>query len=119
MNQKEEKTSLIWQGKPTWSSYIYIWIFSAIIGIRGIVSLWLGFWESALFQGIVIFLVSALAFFFHKTTHFKMTRYAIYRSKGFSGKNYQSFPISTISSVSKQQGPLERLFGCGNIVLHM
>ena len=119
MKQREDKTPLIWEGKPTWSSYIYIWMFSSIIGIRGIISLWLGHWESALFQGILIILVSTVAFFFHQTTHFKMTRYAVYRSKGFSGKSYQSFPISAISSVSKQQGPLERLFGIGNIVLHL
>ena len=119
MISQEGEAPLVWKGKPAWSSYIYIWMFATIIGIRGLVSLWLGYWQSALFQGLVVVCMIALAVFFHKTTNFRITRQAIFRTHGFLGKQEQSFPLSSISSITKQQGPLERLFNSGNVVLKL
>ncbi len=118
ISQKRDEP-LVWEGKTAWSSYIYIWIFSTVIAIRGLVSLWLGYWQSALFQGLVVVFMIALAAFFHETTYFKITREAVYRSRGFLGKQAQSFSLSSISSVTRQQGPLERFFDCGNVVMNL
>jgi len=119
MGDQEREAPLIWKGKPAWSSYIFIWMFVTIIGIRAMVSFKLGLVDNALYEILLVAALISLPLYFHKTTHYRVTRHAVYRAKGFSGKEEQSFPLSTIESVSKQQGPLERLFNCGNVVLKL
>jgi membrane protein YdbS with pleckstrin-like domain len=119
METQDKDGPVVWVGQPAWSSYIFIWIFAAILGVRGVASLWMGYWYSGAFHTITIGMLVALALFLHQTTHYRITRQAIYRTKDLFGKAEQSFPLSTIASVSKQQGPLERLVGSGNVVLHL
>ena len=119
MDQGEREAPLVWFGKPAWSSYIFIWMFMAIIGVRAGVSFHLGLYENAAYELLLVGALGTLPFYFHKTTHYRITRRAIYRSKGILGKEEQSFLLSSIESVGKQQGPLERLFNCGNVVLKL
>ncbi|MCI0526036.1 MAG: PH domain-containing protein [Nitrospira sp.] len=119
MDDQDHDASMVWRGKPAWSSYIYLWIFATIFAIRGLISLRMGYWTGALFHLATIGMLAFLAIFLHQTTHYRVTREAIYRARGILGKDEQSFPISSIDSVSKQQGPLERLLGSGNVILHL
>ena len=43
---------------------------------------------------------------------------AVYRTIGVLGKAEQTFPLKAIASVSIRQGPLDRFFGIGTVLLH-
>jgi membrane protein YdbS with pleckstrin-like domain len=119
MDVHDRNSSVVWIGKPAWSAYVFLWFFAAIMAIRGIISFRLGYWDSMLFHLAVVGMLSALAFFLRRSTHYKVTRKAVHRSKGFLGKEEQTFPLTAIVSVDEQQGPLDRLFGSGDVVLHL
>jgi membrane protein YdbS with pleckstrin-like domain len=119
MESHPNATPAVWAGRPAWSTYIWLWIFVTIFAARGVVFLWMGYWSSAAFHGIVIGMLTALAVFLRETMHYRVTREAVYRSKGILGKAEQPYPLSTIETVSKEQGPLERMFGSGNVILHL
>jgi membrane protein YdbS with pleckstrin-like domain len=119
MDVHNRNGSVVWVGKPAWSAYVFLWFFAAIIAIRGIISFRLGYWDSMLFHFALVGMLSALACFLRQTTHYKVTRRAVHRSKGFLGKEERSFPLETIASVEELQGPLDRLLGSGDVVLHL
>jgi len=114
-----DDSPIIWTGRPAWSTYLWLWIFCAILGIRGVVSFSMGYRNSALFHIMAIGLLAMLAVLLRSTSRYRLTRQAIYRSKGFVGKAEQSFPISSVSSVSEKRSPLERFTGSGDLVLHL
>ncbi len=119
MGHENHSAPVIWEGQPSWSHYILLWIFSAIFGARALISLWMGYGWSALFHFGVIGFLAGIISFLRKTTRYQVTRQSVNRTKGISGKAMQSFPLSAIRSVSIQRGPLERMLGCGNVLLHL
>ncbi len=119
MNAVPADEPVVWSGQPAWSSYILLWIFAVVFAVRAVAFAGLGRWESAGFQVVVIAFLSAIAWFLRRTTRYRITRRAIYRTQGILGKTEQSFSIESVSKVSKQQGPLERLFGSGTVMIHL
>lgn len=119
METSKDKSSVVWSGRPAWSSYILLWVFVSILAIRGLFSIRFQAWSSVLFHLVAIALLSMIAILLRQTAHYRVTREGVYRSTGFSGKSEQAFLISTIDSVSERSGPLERLFGIGDVVLHL
>lgn len=109
----------VWAGRPAWSHFVFLWIFVAIMAVRGVVAFRTGYLGAALFHLIAILLLSALAVFLRQTAHYSVTRKAIYRSKGFTGKRYQSFAITSVASVDEHRGPIDRLLGTGDLVLSL
>jgi membrane protein YdbS with pleckstrin-like domain len=107
----------VWEGRPAWSYYFFVWFFVAILGVRGMIAIWMGYRASAAFHLAGILMLAALAFFLRRTTRYRITRQAVFRSEGFFGESERSFPISAIASVRDQQGPLDRLLGCGEVTL--
>jgi membrane protein YdbS with pleckstrin-like domain len=109
----------VWAGRPAWNHYIFLWFFVAILAVRGGISLWMGYPASVVFHLSGVMLLSALAIFLRRTTHYRVTRQAVFRSEGFFGNDERSFPISSLASVRGQQGILERWLGCGDVMLHL
>lgn len=107
----------VWEGRPALGYYFFLWFFVAILGVRGMISLWMGYRASAGFHLAAISMLAALAFFLRRTTRYRVTRQAVFRSEGFLGESERSFPLSSIASVREQQGPLDRLLGCGEVTL--
>jgi len=109
----------VWAGRPAWSHYFFLWFFVAILAVRGVISLWMGYPASVAFHLSGGVLLAALATYLRRTTHYRVTRLAVFRSEGFLGNDERSFPISALASVREQQGPLERWLGCGDVLLHL
>ena len=109
----------VWEGRPAWGHYFFLWFFVAILGVRGMISLWMGFRESAAFNLAGIGMLVPLAFFLRRTTRYRVTRQAVFRSRGIFGKTERSFPISTIASVIERQSRFDRFLGCGDVMLHL
>jgi len=109
----------VWEGRPALGYYFFLWFFVVILGVRGMIALWMGYRESAAFNLVGIAILVALALFLHRTTRYRVTRQAVFRSKGIFGKTERSFLISAIASVIERQSPLDRLLECGDVVLHL
>jgi membrane protein YdbS with pleckstrin-like domain len=109
----------VWAGRPAWGHYFFLWFFVAILGVRGVVSLWMGYHASVAFHLAGIAVLAALAVFLRRTTRYRLTRQSVFRSDGILGENERSFPLSAIASVREQQGPLERWLGCGDVMLYL
>jgi membrane protein YdbS with pleckstrin-like domain len=109
----------VWEGRPALGYYFFVWFFIAILGVRGIIALWMGYGGAATVHLAGIAMLAALAFFLRRTTRYRVTRQAVFRSEGFFGESERSFPLSAIASVREQQGPLDRLMGCGEVTLQL
>jgi membrane protein YdbS with pleckstrin-like domain len=108
----------LWYGRPAWSGYSLLWLFVAILAIRGILFTRIVPWPTALLHAVPIILLTAIAVGLRQTSHFRLTRTAVYRSKGILGKQEQAFPLPLIQTADERQGPLDRLFGTGDVILH-
>lgn len=109
----------IWVGQPAWSHFILLWIFTALLGVRCAFLLWNGDWRGAFYPIVGMSLLAALASFFRRSTRYRIGSEAVTRSKGLFGKEEERISFSEIGSVSEEQGPLERVFGIGDVVLSL
>jgi uncharacterized membrane protein YdbT with pleckstrin-like domain len=109
----------VWSGPPAWGHYFFLWFFVAILAVRGVISLWMGYRSSVAYHWVGSAILVALAHFLRRTTRYRLTRQAIFRSEGILGKDERSFQLSAIASVHEQQGPLDRLLGSGDVMLHL
>jgi membrane protein YdbS with pleckstrin-like domain len=112
-----DDSPVLWAGRPAWSHFIFLWIFVAIMAIRGMVAFRTGFLSTGLFHVLAILVLSGIAVFLRQTARYAVTRKAVYRSKGFLGEQFQSFPVPSLASVEEHRGPLDRLLGTGDLVL--
>lgn len=109
----------VWEGRPAWGYYFFLWFFVAILGVRGGISLRMGYPGSMMIHLAGVAMLVALALFLRRTTRYRVTRRAVSRSEGFFGEGVRSFPISSIASVRELQGPLDRILGCGDVMLYL
>jgi membrane protein YdbS with pleckstrin-like domain len=109
----------VWEGRPAWGYYFFVWFFVVILAVRGMIALWMGYRGSATIHLAGVPMLVGLALFLRRTTRYRVTRQAVSRSEGILGEAERSFPLSSIASVREQQGPLDRLLGCGEVMLHL
>ncbi len=118
MEIKTDNPTVVWSGRPAWSEYVFLWAFVAILAVRGFLMLRIGQWQSALSHLAGVTLLAGLAVFLRETTHYRLTREAVHRTKGLLGRGEDIFPLMEIASTSVRQGPLDRLFGIGALMCH-
>ncbi len=117
MSNEEGLGPVIWRGHPAWSEYVFLWFFSIIFAARAGLALWMGQKSSTLVFGLGVALFVGTALFLRQRTSYAVTRHDVYKSKGLLGKTNRTIPIQEISEVKVRQGPLDRFFGIGAIVL--
>lgn len=112
---------LVWEGRPALSEYVFLWFFAVLSAIRGAVVfvLPMGDLGSGLiyFSGTVLFI--GLALFLQRTTRYAVTRAAVHQATGLLGRGEKIIPLENITATSVEQGPLDRLFGIGTLLLHL
>ena len=119
MDESAHREPPVWEGRPAWGSYFLLWLFVAVLAVRALFAFGMGTWGLAAINLSGIAMLSALAFFLRRTTRYRVTRRDVSRSAGFLGKGERSFPLSSIASVREEQGPLDRILGCGDLTLHL
>jgi membrane protein YdbS with pleckstrin-like domain len=65
--------------------------------------------------GMVLF--ASLAVYLQKTNRYRVTWESVNRSKGIWGQSERVLPVKEIESVHIRQGPIDRLFGIGTVVM--
>jgi len=109
----------VWEGRPALGHYFFLWFFVAVVAIRGLFSLWMGDRVSAAILLVGMALMVALGLYLRRTTCYRVTRRAVVRSDSLFGSAERSYPLSSIRSVSEHRGPLDRLLGCGDVMLQL
>lgn len=67
--------------------------------------------------GVAFFV--GLALFLRRTNRYAVTRAAVHRAAGILGRGEKIIPLEKIADASTEQGPLDRLFGIGTVVLNL
>lgn len=112
-----DDSPVVWEGQPAWSHYVFLWVFVGIISLRSVMFLLLGYGTNVPFHFALVGMLIALAIFLRRTTRYRVTRQAVHRAYGILGKGDQGFPLADFESVDFFQGPLDRLFNSGTVVL--
>ncbi len=110
---------LVWQAQPAWAEYSFLWFFASIFALRSGLAFRMGQTGSALVYGVGFVLFTASAVFLRRRTTYRLTRKELIKSAGFLGKKQRRMPLSEIDSVEIFQGPIDRLFGIGGVLLRM
>lgn len=117
----EEDQRLVWEGRPAWSEYVFLWFFALISAVRAlfIFILPMGDPGSGLLYLLGVGFFTGLALFLRRTHRYAVTRAAVHRLAGIRGRREKIIPLKKIAAVTVEQGPLDRLFGIGTVVLHL
>ena len=110
---------MLWEGHPAWSEYSFLWFFSSIFGIRAALALWMGQRGVGIVFGIGVILFVGLAVCLRQRSYYKVTRQEVQKSKGIFGKNELVISLNKIDEVEIRQGPMDRLFGIGTMLLFL
>jgi len=117
----EEDHRLVWEGRPAWSEYIFLWFFAFISTFRALTVFILAMGDPG--SGLIYLfgagLFVGLAYFLRRTNHYAVTRAAVHRATGLLGRSEKIIPLKEITAVGIEQGPLDRLFGIGTILIHL
>ncbi len=94
------------------------WILGAILALSGV-----GLFFDSDFIGIGIimeifaFLLFFISYLSWKYTVYGLTTYRVMRLKGIIGKDFYEAPLERIQDLRLKMGVLQRIFGCGNIMI--
>jgi membrane protein YdbS with pleckstrin-like domain len=110
---------VIWEGRPAWSKFRFLWLFAFIAALRAGVTLWLGETVNALIYAGGALLFTGLILFLRNGIRYRITRRAVYTTLGLRSMIVLDIPIEKIGSVGIEQDPIDRFFGIGTLVLHL
>jgi len=119
MNASAQGEPPVWEGRPAWSHYFFLWFIVAVLAVRGLFSLRTEDWGSAALDLAGAALLAALGLYLRRTTRYRVTRRAVFRSEGLVGNAERSFPLPSIASVREHRGPFDRVLGCGDVMLQL
>jgi uncharacterized membrane protein YdbT with pleckstrin-like domain len=119
MNGDGSDENTVWGGHPAWSEYVFLWFFASIFAARMLFSLRMGQWDAGMIFGGGGVLFVAAAVYQRRSTRYRITREAVYRTKGILGKAEHRIPLEEIDSIAVERGVLDRLFGTGTLILHL
>jgi len=115
----EDDRRVVWEGRPAWSEYIFLWFFALVSALRSLLIFSTGDADSGLIYALGIGLFVGLAVFLRRTNRYAVTRAAVHRAAGILGRSERIIPLTKIAAATVEQGPLDRLFGIGMIVLRL
>lgn len=111
--------AVIWAGRPAWSEFVFLWFFAGLAAIRALVAGGLGDPASAAIYAGGALLFIALAVFLRQGIHYCITREGIYTTFGILQPVGREIPLREVSLVEIEQGPLDRFFGIGTVILSL
>jgi membrane protein YdbS with pleckstrin-like domain len=117
----EEDQRVVWEGRPSWSEYIFLWFFALVSAVRALLIFFLPMGDpgSGTIYALGVGLFIGLALFLRRTSRYAVTRAAVHRAVGILGRSEKIIPLTKIDTATVEQGPLDRLFGIGTILLRL
>jgi len=115
-NRRGSEEPVRWSAFPSWKHFVWLYMFSAMAGIRGLILLrsatdgW-EFW----FGGAALLLVCAASL--RRWARYVLTPYRLIVKNGYTGRDIQALPIDQIADITIEQGWVARTFDIGTVVL--
>jgi hypothetical protein len=116
MNEPADPERIIWEGHPSWGQFIWLYFFSLMTGLRGLIFLQAGVsgWEmwivgSGMLLGVVVIL--------RYWAKYVITSKRVLLRNGYSGMDMASVDFEMITAVEVMQGPVAGILGIGTLVL--
>ena len=105
-----------WSAFPSWKHFIWLYMFTAMAGVRGFILLrsetsgW-EFW----FGGAALLLVCVGTL--RRWARYILTPHRLIVRNGYTGREIETLPLDRITDVTIEQGPVARFFDIGTVVL--
>jgi hypothetical protein len=115
-NRRESEDPVRWSAFPSWKHFVWLYMFSAMAGIRGLILLrsatsgW-EFW----FVGAALLLVCAVAL--RRWAVYVLTSRRLIMMNGYTGREIQALPVNQIADITIEQGWVARTLDIGTVVL--
>ncbi|MGH7255635.1 MAG: PH domain-containing protein [Nitrospirales bacterium] len=106
--------TVIWTAYPSWAQFVWLYLFSALAGLRGLLHLtfdlpgWEGWLAGA--GGLVV-----CAGLLRHWARYTITTRRVLVTNGYTCRDIQAMPLRDIGRLTLQQGPIARWFGIGTL----
>lgn len=108
---------VIWQAYPAWSQFTWLYFFSALAALRGVLYVSFGLPGSlAWFLGAV-FLLSCVVLI-RRWACYVITASKVSIRNGYTGRETEAIAHRDIQSMTVHQGPIASFFGIGTLLIY-
>jgi membrane protein YdbS with pleckstrin-like domain len=105
-----------WMAYPSWAQFTWLYLFSMIAGVRGLLLVLLGQGGGVAWLGGAIALLVCVAML-RRWAQYVLTSRRIIVRNGFTGREIDALALDDISGIGVKQGPIARFFNIGTIVI--
>lgn len=105
-----------WCAYPSWAHFSWLYLFSMVTGLRGLLLLRLGLsgWEEWM-AGAVALLLCVVAL--RRWAQYVLTSRRVVVKNGYTGRDIQAVALGDITEITVQQGPVAQFFDIGTLVI--
>ncbi|MBI3355701.1 MAG: PH domain-containing protein [Nitrospirae bacterium] len=114
---KPEEQEVVWEAFPSWAHFSWLYLLSAISGLRGALffRFGVGGWEMWMGGAGMLIVCAAIL---RRWAHYEFTRDQIMVRNSYTGREIHSIPLSNVGDVEVQQGRVADFFGIGTVLVH-
>ncbi|GJL67019.1 MAG: hypothetical protein NPIRA05_19900 [Nitrospirales bacterium] len=111
-----QQERVVWQAFPSWGQFSWLYFFTFLSALRGILFLRFGLpgWPLWLTGAVVLFLVVVLI---RRWAYYVMTPTRVIIKNGYTHHEVSSLKLEMIKNVDLVQGPISRFWGIGTLVI--
>ncbi len=105
-----------WCAYPAWTHFGWLYLFSIVTGLRGLLLLRLGLsgWEEWM-AGAVALLLCVVAL--RRWAQYVLTSRRVVVKNGYTGRDIQAVALGDITDITVQQGRVARFFDIGTLIV--
>ena len=106
---------IIWKSYPSWTHFTWLYFFSALAALRGMLFLRFGVGGEGWLLGALLLLGTAVVA--RRWAENVLTSTHVVVRNGYTGRELQSLPLADIKEAAIKQGPVAGFFDIGTILL--
>ncbi len=115
-NRDRSEEVLRWSTFPSWKYFIWLYMFAAMAGIRGLLLLQSGTNGGEVWLGGAALLLACVAAL-RRWAQYLLTSRRVIVKNGYTGHEIQTLPLDQIAGVLIEQGPVAHVLNIGTVVL--
>ncbi len=107
---------VIWQTFPSWGQFSWLYFFTFLTALRGILFLRFGLpgWQLWIAGALVLLLVVAII---RRWAYYIVTPTRVIMKNGYTRNEISSIKLEMIENIDLIQGPIARFWGIGTLVI--
>ena len=111
-----QKERVIWECFPSWGHFSWLYFFTFLTGLRGLLVLRFGLpgWQAWFAGALMLLMVTALI---RHWACYSVTPTRILIKNGFTHNEIASMQLDMIKGIDRLQGPIARFWGIGTLVI--